>query len=239
MKTIQELNSKWYWRLVKVAYIFLAILTLIGGSIGVFLELGTYNPKDKKEMITNFNDYYWRLDEIILKIDNLNGDFSTKNLLSIWTWETVKPTWLLIIFWKYPNANIEWVYKACEYILKENCYIEYDINKDPYSEYQKKKIEVWIPMWRINDFNWYINRLMELKKYLNEYQEDWYAYPFIRAYNQFFETNYDTDRNYRGPFEYFKIFGWFIWILLWIILFTYVVRWTTYYIILWKFNPEK
>jgi len=58
MKTIQELNSKWYWRLIKVIYIFIALLVLIGGSIGIFLEVGTYNSKDIKEMITNFNDYY-------------------------------------------------------------------------------------------------------------------------------------------------------------------------------------
>lgn len=44
MKTLAELNSKWYWRLLKVIGFLLYTLVFIGSSVGIYFYFSHYNP---------------------------------------------------------------------------------------------------------------------------------------------------------------------------------------------------
>jgi len=45
MKTLSELNSKWYWRLAKVCWIILNIFIFLGICTSSYIYMGYYNPK--------------------------------------------------------------------------------------------------------------------------------------------------------------------------------------------------
>ena len=223
MKTIQELNSKWYWRLVKVFYCILLLVILLGTLWLSFDYLQTYNPEKIKDIKITYND-------IVKRVNFLNSNFSDKTITKDIILEKKlenKDIVLLLALWNHNNKWDLWFYESNLPVDAKKCG----------EEIQKYR------NWEITIIDWSLCWISIFKKSLNEIlsiPSDW------ENSNFYIETLYETLKSWKHIYQdYFwlKQFIFFVayWIgilvIFWIL--TFIFRWIIYYIILWKFNPEK
>ncbi len=250
MKTIQELNSKWYWRLIKVVYgLFIFLLISISGFI-LYNSNIWYNQAKLREAESVINEKS-KVSGALEKMD-LYSDWDKLKLSDIKViWPNVDEYNYNIIGWYYVFAEDSWkkidrVF-VCWREVKIWCssdpmvsYIENSINDIDWSSvivisqdtYNNSKEFITFKM-QIED-----NAKNAIKKLINRET-------YIKNFNEFKESTWTDiseiiwERNYRWLYEIIRISIWIIWILIWILIFTLMFRWLIYYIILWKFNPEK
>lgn len=255
MKTIKELNQKWYWRFIKVIFFFIVFLSIIWIFTWIYSEFHTYNPKDIKtveERFENFKKEFNHVKVIDEKLDEIYPNFSIDNLLKITSDLKLKnkiPHYLpLIILSKYPKANLDRIWMVCW--SWDYCDIEYDSEMD---FYDKILNNTWIsvPKYKIDEFeeNWSFNDILNYISFYDSYKNwnktinnlmdyykeiDWYWWT-----EKFFPSEYFSEYDYRWISEWIKIILYFILSLFWFIIFLFLIRWITYYIIIWKFNPKE
>jgi YbbR domain-containing protein len=68
MKTLKELNSKWYWRLIKVSYVLFAFMLFFIFCISISESIKIYDPKTITEIKTKYEGW-------ITKIRQLEVDY--------------------------------------------------------------------------------------------------------------------------------------------------------------------
>lgn len=183
MKTIQELNSKWYWRLLKVIYLLLAVTILIYSVAFLFNFIHVYNPKE---------------------INTISSNVET-------------------------NSNIQKELIECNYASIANA-----------TEYKIEEIcgQSWVQKYYIDDY-------FRTKAIISTVftAESWNIESY---YNLTWSVDNDFRKifgirptEYRWIIEYIKILGYLVLIWIWLSIVTFLLTRVIYYIILWKFNPEK
>lgn len=241
MKAIKELNAKRYWRLLKVIYAFFVTLVCIASFLWLYESFQTYNPKDIekiKDRIQREDTYY---QSIRSSVEKLNGDYSSGSMLTLSStrWSvTLDKNILLYIFSfieiEYPYS-IEWVWRVCDYWECDTSYI----NDNSYNKYIKEWIVVSIPYNQIKDFKSSYEYFYNTIKYnLNDYKDSWYWYSLISSYNEYYSDNISTNQDHIWIIEILKILFSMIGVICWIIIITYILKRTVYYIVLWNFFIE-
>lgn len=238
MKTIQELNSKWWWRLVKVIYIFVIIVIFTGTNIEAFYETKIYNPKIFEKIWSDIQKPVEFVNKIKVAVESLNWNYSGPSLKSISSSWIVKTWPILYILAKYPDVKIEWVDIVCKMVSKTDCYFN-EINDSYYKIYMDYNIRVEVPEYQINSFREWIDSINKINYLYNNVWNDQFNYDLINNYNQFFWEEISVYKDYHWFSEYIKIICFSFLIFIWIITISLILRGTLFYIILWKFNPEK
>ncbi len=239
MKTIQELNSKWYWRLIKVAYIWVFIISVLASIWGIYFSILKYNPDNieavekKISSESSFRDnmlsYDKKIEEDFWSFISID-EFKSHSWFFMWsdTATKLKNVKILLALW----YNIDFVSIGLT-----------DSDNDGYDK------------WLLND-NWslFINRndVDSWKTYissserfisnswdeLNDAKNNGYSYfsdyPISNDYDETL-----GDKEYLGFIWLIKLIVLSILGILANLLWFYIIRWIVYYIILWKFNPEK
>ena len=250
MKTIQELNSKWYWRLLKVFY-GLFIFTVISISGYILYDANVwYNSVKLREAQEVINEKS-KVSGIIERI-NLYSDWGELKLSDIKTiWPNIDEYKYNIVGWYYVFAENTW--KKIDRVFV--CWIGISTwcSSDPMSSYIESSINdiSWTSVVVISQETYNIakefirtktriedNAKNTINKLINRET-------YIKNFDEFKESTWINiseiiwERDYRWFYEFIRILVWLIWISLWIFLFTLAFRWIIFYIILWKFNPEK
>lgn len=239
MKTTQELNSRWYWRLIKVAYIWIFLIT-IAASIGwVYYGLLDYNPSNIKlvenkiqkeaEFISDIQKYNQTIENKFWKYISIN-EFKSYSWFFMWTGidTNIKNIKILLALW-YNISNVN----PWEVDSDLNGYNNWLENTGWYLYVKRNDIDSW-ESYIENSDTFIKNAISEL----NDVKNGGYAY----------FSDYPISNDYEetlGNKEYLGFMWWIKLILLSVlaiavnILCFYLIRWIVYYIILWRFNPEK
>lgn len=222
MKTVRELNSRWYWRLIKVFY-FLILLGILLGSLWLSYDnLQIYNPEKIRDIEVKYND-------IIQKINFLNSNFAGKPIKRDEIIEKKlanKDIVLLLALWTHNGKWDLWFYESTSTGDSKKCTEEIEKYKS----------------WEITTIDWsycWVSMYKSILSKISSIPADWKNSNFYTE--ELYETlnSWRIYRDYFGLRQYLTIFAYWIWILfvLWAI--TLLIRWISYYIILWRFNPEK
>lgn len=253
MKTLLELNSKWYWRFIKVIWFLFYILIFIWSSIGIFYYFSHYNPdkleKAKSIIIEN---------SIITKqLENIKNKIPTEKYKLKELKKIIQEDYLnninsiainfvmLEYLWKKSNQL-----QICGREIKLWCYwdpvgtyIIDSINDEDYdfvitisnNTYNEAK----------NTFNEYYNIENKAISWINDLinnQSNWEWSAFDNFDNKYL-TNINNiigkNDEYRSLLDYFKIILSILWIVLWIFIFNFILLRVIYYIVLWQFFPKK
>lgn len=253
MNNLTQLNSKWYWRLIKVIWILLYIWVFIWSSVGLFIYFSHYAPSKlekanniikEKSRITNSLEYIknelpWK----DLKLSDFKKIIDDEQLNNV---NAIAINFVMIEFlWKEMNQikicgktlylwcswNPVWTYIK-DSINDKNDEFVISISKDTYQE-AKDTFEDYYNA-ESKAINW-INNLINW-----EYVSEWDAF---YNFNNKFEVNINDvigyEYEYRSLLDYFKLISSIIWILLWIFVFNFILLRIIYYIVLWKIFPKK
>lgn len=253
MKTLSELNSKWYWRLLKVIWFLFYILIFIWSSIGISYYFSHYNP-DKLENAKNIiienakiteklekieKEFPWNdlkladLKKIIKSeyLNNINSiAVSYVMIKNLWkNLNQIQVCWIDISLWC--SWNPVWTY-IIDSINDEKYNFIITISNDTYFEAK-------------NTFDEYYNIENKAISWINDLLNK----ESNRAWSSFydFDNKYWTNINniigeeyeYRSLLDYIKIISSILWILLWIFVFNFILLRVIYYIVLWKFFPKE
>ncbi len=246
-----ELNSKWYWRFIKVIWIILILLVLSVSSAWFYEYTKTYEPADIKKVSDEISEYYWKYKKLGDSILSLSWSYQAKELRKITyirNWEYEISIWTILYILAHSlHPNIEGVLyltnKDNDYYHRcptDSCMYYNDSMSDDLSDYMQSGSTLYVTSDDISKFTSYEKDLITLNNTLTEFQkgnssfED--VYPLWKSFFGKDEHFYQT---YRWFSEWINIIFWTIGIFIWLIIFSLVLRWISYYIILWKFNPEK
>lgn len=253
MKTLLELNSKWYWRFIKVIWFLFYILIFIWSSIVISYYFSHYNP-DKLENAKNIIITNAKITEQLEKIQ--------KEL----PWKDLKLADLKkIIKSEYLN-NINSI--AINYVMIKNLWK--NLNQIQVCWIDRSLWCSWDPVWTyiidsINDEknNFIItianDTYFEAKNTFDEYYNienkaiSWINDLINKESNRSWSSFYDFDNKYwtninniigeeyeyRSLLDYIKIISSILWVLLWIFVFNFILLRVIYYIVLWQFFPKK
>lgn len=260
MKTIEELNQKWYWRLVKVFFFFIVFVSIIWIFAWSYSIYHTYNPKDAKiveQRFEKFKEKFNNVIEINKELKVIYPDFSINNLLKISEKLKLdkKIPWvmLLIILSEYPDANTYWkIESTCWWWYYNDCWTLYYPEKEYYDDLRFDELNtIFIPRKKVDEFKrvWYLTSIENIISFYNSYKnwgktyqellEYYWDIDWIWWYEEYFPYEYFSEYDYRWLNEWIKIIFSFLWFIILFLLFLFFIRWITYYIILWKFNPPE
>lgn len=256
MKTIAELNEKWYWRFIKVIFfliIFISIIWIFSWSYSMY---HTYDPKDVKIVEERFEKFYNKYKkgyELNLELKNIYPNFSLENLIKITKKleykEKVPFILILILLSEYQDWNFENINFCDDFQIELDCIKEWD-NKgiDYYNKIKNNWLKVSFDY--VYEFKeiWYIKDINKIIEYYNSYKnwnktnKELLKYYLDISwkwwYEKYFPYEYFSEYDYRWLNEWIKIIFSFIWFIFLFFLFLFLIRWITYYIILWNFNPK-
>lgn len=238
MKTLKELNSKWYWRLSKVVYFFILIIVLVASMGGYYYEFTAHDPKDISKISKDIESIYKTFDDIEKEVLELNWNYSSGSIWSTSSWWFINGWLISEILSKGINSKIEWITVICKNLTKDECDTSW-MTTNTYRNY----IQTWEPLkfpeYDIYEYKNAKEEVFWLKAILDESKESSYKYNLISSYNKSFNGNIDTDRDYRWFTEYLKMILSFLATFIWAILFTFIVKSLVYYIILWLAFPKE
>lgn len=249
MKTLKELNSKWYWRLVKVIWVLFLFIILIGSAVWFWDFYKTYNPDDIKKVSEEIVEYYWSYVKLTDSIWDINWDISKEKLKKItfernWRYEITNWT-ILYILSHNRKAKIEWVL----YLTNKDNWYYYRCPTDVcthYTEDLPRDLSDYISSWStlyvtsddVDNFSSYENSLISLNSELEEFKNGNSSFEDVYLLrNSFFNKNEYFYETHRWFTEWAKIIASTIWIFIGLAVFTIIFRWIFYYIAFWKFNP--
>lgn len=251
--TLSYLNSKWYWRLIKVIGLLFYILVFICSSIWIYLYFSSYNPV-KLEKVKN-----------IIKEKSL----ILKQLETIETkipWKELKLNDLKKIIWKEYLNNINSIainFVMIEFLWKEisqiqvcgrdlilGCsweyiwtYIKDSINDEKYDFVIELNNDTYI------DAKDTFEEYYKIEKDAIDWINNMISWKSTREWSVFndFDNKNATNINsiiwkeyeYRTIIDYLKIISSILWVLIWIVIFNFILLRIIYYIVLWQIFPKK
>lgn len=225
MKTIKELNEKWYWRIIKTIYIILSIILLI-----IIL---LYSAKQSKlhsdwawgKIENRVKVAKWDVDlqnQIIEWIENKNWKVSLSDLLNFIEKKFEKKVlpWILILLIQNHYKEVEWIKITCQ--NNESCLNMFSYDED----YYKNFIEKWfveVPQQSIEWYDWYIKREAEIISLYNNYKV-WYIskYNFLKKLSNMNVIDSKIDWAYT--------FWYTLWFLIIFLLIHKLLKWLAYLI---------
>lgn len=216
MKTIKELNSKWYWRFLKVAYSIWFIFILGISTVLYYNIFQVYNSEPlyqviKKQITKDYWDYQNRERK---SLDSLGSTISNEPFVEI---------------------NADKVKKVNDF-LRERWITAEDIIA--LAEEDWSDPEEILQIFRDNGVTvkWMPEaKIVELYKL----SEKGYSYELLSEYNKHYNEYNTLSRDYRWIKEYLKIIWSVLWTFLWLIVLTFILKRILYYIILWEPFPKE
>ncbi len=216
MKTIQELNSKWWWRFLKVVY-FIWFVLILGLSAILYYDIfQVYNPDSiyqvmKKQITKDYWNYQNREGK---SLESFGFIIPNETSVEISADKMKKVNDFL---------REKWITAEDIIALAEEDWID---PEEAFQLFRDNWITVkWMPEAKI----------VELYKLV----EKGYSYELLNNYNNYYNEYNIVSRDYHWITEFLKIIWSILWTFLWIIFITFILKRVVYYIILWKFNPEK
>ncbi len=213
------------------------ILIILVWSAWFISEYMGYQPNkinQIQEELNQFKKFYNEIKDVnlIIKTEFPNTYISKAEILSkswtIFSWATMKIERLGTIKWLW--YNIEWVTLW--------------IKDDPESVFKDWEKTKWFELY-VEDMSSFKYIITKWEDIINSTQ---WAIEWAKngEYVYFWTTEFDFkfndklwEKNYIWPLLIIKTIWVFIAIITWLVLLTFIIRSILYYIILWKFNPEK
>ncbi len=252
MNNLSQLNSKWYWRLLKVIWVISYILVFSFSSFWIIYYLSHYNPiklekaekiiKEKSTIISSIENIEQKLPWKDLKISDFKKIIKEEYLNNVnaiainyviieFLWKTMSSVWVCKEYYNYPlycdETNSGTILKAIN-DKSNNSFImlshkTYQESNDIFNDYYKVESDA---IETINSLiNWESTRA-------NFYD-----------FNNKFGVNINDiiwqEYEYRSLFDYVKIISSILGVLLWIFTFNFILLRIIYYIVLGQFFPKK
>lgn len=203
----------------------------------IYLRIYGYQPNkisQIQEELNQFKKFYEEIKSfnIIIRTEFPNTYISKAEILSkswvIFSWATMKIKRLgTIVWWSY---RIEWVTLW--------------VKDDPESVFEDWEETKWFELYvgDMSSFQYIINKWEDI---INSTQRaiEWAENgEYVYFWTTEFDFNFDDklwEKDYIWPILIIKTIWVFVTIVACIVLLTFIIRSILYYIILWKFNPEK
>lgn len=252
MKNLSELNSKWYWRLIKVIWVIIYIIIFWVSSVWLFFYFSWYNP----EKLENAKNIIIKNSKITQQLEKIEKELPQKNLTLIDLkkiikneylnnvnsiainfvmlqnlWKTLDQIWVCKEYYNYPlscaETNPETILSAINEDKWRWLYLSYKTYQDAksaFNDYQNAETK---------SINW-INELISWKStwlWNNTFND------FEKIYNVSINIWWEYD--YRSILDYIKIIFSVIWVFLLILLFNFIFLRIIYYVVLWQFFPKE
>ena len=254
MKTIEELNSKWYWRLIRVFYFLLLSIVVFTSCVWIFYHFHTYNPKIFHNTIATIEEreenIKWKLTSLRItfpkneyRLNEFKDILKTKSgtgFIEFWDKEILYLALnLLMWMWK----TIEGI-ERCDFI---NCETDIDLISSMLFSLENSW-RIYLEESNIKEYNDYSEKLLSnyatMRKNLDRCLAHLDRYCSIEGEYDFKQLtglgiNIGYSEDYLWIIWWVKFILWVIWIIIVSLLLTLIMRWVSYYIILGKFNPEK
>lgn len=216
MKTIKELNSKWYWRFLKVAYAIWFIFILGISTVLYYNIFQVYNSEPlyqviKKQIIKDYWNYQNRERKSFESFGSkiLNEPFVEINA------DKVKKV--------NDFLNEKWLTADHIRALAEE---DWSDPEELFQIFRDNGIKIkWMKEAKI----------VELYNLANKE----YSYELLNEYNKHYNEYNTLSRDYRWIKEYLKLTWSVLLTLLWLIVLTFILKRILYYIILWEPFPKE
>ena len=223
MKTLKDLNTKIWYRLLKVLYlVFLFWVLIIGILLSIFEEWVSIDKNETKIIC------YSREDPLFL--------FPDKHIS--FNWQKINNLYL-------SNYNFKQKKLDYKYFINYNDRISSEIVINCINENRKNEQD-FIPKYNFNSSDiYYFQKSLELKYWENsvdeeKYEEELEIFSKLDVYRQKHSLNYSVQLFDIIPkYKYGLFILLIIWYTLWVLLFFELIRRIFYYIVLWTLFPKK
>lgn len=243
MKKISELNSKWYWRLIKVVYISLFSIILVWWVLIIIEEEWRH-----KLDINNTKVICYSPDDRLFLFPEKHKIFSLKD---VWINELESSYSLRNNGFDYKNFITDSPYKSLQitiFCINENNKNEKDSEYKDIHAYN----ESWIDMFfyqKANELRYWVNKIVSSDNMTKEEEEIYISK--MREYIDYVDNSYSNysnaskldfsikmfDLNVKYLYSHFILY--IIWLIIWVYFSFELIRRLTYYIILWSFFPKE
>jgi len=225
MKTLKELNNKWYWRLIKLVYFFVLWLFLVASIWDLIQDINkTHDP----EKVKIFQEEVFRQQKIVKDVLEKYPEsrYSIKRQQLIDDWATTRDIRILLSSWR---------------LLENLNYLEWYLNKDFYDrEACNKSIETYLnkemEAWPLNSFytrNCDVRGFWEFLKELIEYKW-WYDS------NLYLKMKWEYLLMDTTPWkEILFVIGFSILYIIWFGVFVLLCRCMIYYVLFGTVKPKE
>jgi len=256
MKNLSELNSKWYWRFIKVIWVIFYIIIFWFSSVWLYFWVRSKKSFHWSEKLENAKNIIIENSKITQQLEKIEKELPQKDLTLIdlkkiikneylnnvnsiainfvmlqSLWKTLEQIWVCKEYYTYPlsclETNPETILSAINEDKWRWLYLSYKTYQDAKSAFDDYQNA------EIKSINW-INELISWKStwiWSDTFND------FERIYNVSIDVWWEYD--YRSILDYIKIIFSVIGVFLSIILFNFILLRIIYYIILWKFFPKE
>lgn len=220
MKTLKELNSKWYWRLIKVTYILFALFIFWVSCVLISESVRVFNPKTIAEVKTKYEGWTTKIQQIET---DYPGEMITRSEIS----KKAKNPKSVIRALFALEKNIEWIFLIENNPIKIND-AECDNDLDDYLNSLTTNIAINSHLCNIEWLKVFFSRIKQINPNWEKNESD-----ISDVYNLFYSQTY-LYKDYLWPKQIFEIVIYSFWILIGILLFTIIIRAILFYILFWN-----